>query len=122
MPYLDNTIYDSGLTELTTNGNRLDICSQEPTSYVEATSTYTLGTSTITINSPTDRTAGGREVEVNAVINQPVTSTGTATHYAIIDDSSNTLLATNTLTESQAVTSGNNFSVSPFKIGIPSPV
>ena len=42
MATLSNAVFDSGLSTLTANGTRIDICSTEPTTYTEATSTYTL--------------------------------------------------------------------------------
>lgn len=120
MATLANSVLDDGLSTLTTNGTRIDICSAEPTSYAEATSTYTLGTSTITTGSPADRTSGGREVTVNAVTDASVTGNGTAAFYAITNGS-DTLYATGNLSTSQTVTSGNTFSLGSFTIGIPDP-
>lgn len=120
MATLANAVFDSGLSTLTSNGTRIDICSSEPTSYAEATSTYTLGNDTITIGSPADRTGGGREVTVSAVNNASVTETGAATFYAITNGS-NTLYATGNLNTVQNVTSGNTFSLGSFTIGIPDP-
>ena len=120
MATLANAVFDNGLSTLTTNGTRIDICSTEPTTYVEATTTYTLGNSTITTGSPADRTGGGREVTVGAVSDASVTGTGTAAFYAITDGTAN-LYATGSLTTSQAVTTGNTFSLGSFTIGIPDP-
>jgi hypothetical protein len=120
MASLSNSVFDSGLSTLTTNGSRIDICSTEPTSYAEATSTYTLGNSAITIGSPADRTGGGREVTVGAVADASVSGTGTAAFYAITNGS-NTLYATGSLSSTQSVSSGNTFSLGSFTIGIPDP-
>jgi len=120
MPTLNNSVFDNGLSTLTTNGTRIDVCSSEPTTYAEATSTYTLGNDTITIGSPADRTGGGREVTVSAVNNANVTGTGTAAFYAVTNGS-NTLYATGNLNSVQNVTSGNTFSLGSFTIGIPDP-
>ena len=49
-----------------------------------------------------------------------MTATGTATHYAITNGSSE-LLATGSLAAPQAVTSGNTFTLASFDIGIPAP-
>jgi len=115
-------VFDNGLTVLDTEANRIDITSQEATSYAEATSTYTLGNSTsLSIGAPQDRSGGGREVVVAAITDGSVTGTGTATHYAIVDTSNSRLLATGSLTASQSVTSGNTFTLSSVAIGIPDP-
>jgi len=100
----------------------LDITSQEATSYVDATSTSTLGNSdSLSIAAPSDRSGGGREVVVASIADAPVTGNGTATHYAIVDTANSRLLATGSLTASQVVASGNTFSLGSFTIGIPDP-
>ena len=122
MATLGDRVFDNGLTVLDTEANRLDITSQEATTYAGATSTYTLGNKTTpTIGAPADRSGGGREVTVSAITDGTVTGTGTATHYAITDTSNTRLLATGALTASQGVTSGNTFTLTSFKIGIPDP-
>ena len=122
MATLSNNVFDSGLSYITSNADELHICSAEPTSYAEATSTYTLGNDSITVGSPQDRGAGGREVVVPSVSAGSVTGSGTATHFAVVDTVSSELLATGSLSASVAVTSGNNFALTSFEIGIPDPV
>lgn len=122
MSYLNDRVFDSGLTVLDTEANRLDICSQEPTTYAEATSTYTLGNKTsLSIGAPADRTPSGRKVTVAAITDGTVSGTGTASHWSIVDTGNSRLLATGSLSSSQAVTSGNTFSLAAFDIGIPDP-
>ena len=122
MASLGDRVFDSGLTVLDTEANRLDICSTEPTSYAEATSTYTLGNKTSpTISAPADRTGGGRKVTVSAITDGSVTGTGTAAYYALVDTGNSRLLATGSLSSSQSVTSGNTFTLESFDIGIPDP-
>jgi len=108
---------DSGLSWAVTNGTRLDLCSQEPTTYAGATSTYTLGNETASLGSPSDNSPDGRKVTVAAISGASVTGTGTATHWAITNGSS-VLVATGSLTASQAVTSGNQFNLAAFDIAI----
>jgi len=122
MATLNDRVLDNGLTVLDTEANRIDITSQEATSYAEATSTYTLGNSTsLAISTPGDRSGGGREVTASAITDGTVSGTGTATHFAIVDTSNSRLLATGSLSSSQAVTSGNTFTLASFTIGIPDP-
>lgn len=121
MAFLANAVFDSGLSYITSNGSRIDITSTEATTYAEATSTLTLGNSTsLSVGSPADRSGGGREVTAASITDGSVTGTGTAAFYAITDGSS-VLIATGALTDSQAVTSGNSFTLSAFTIGIPDP-
>ena len=122
MATLADRVFDNGLTVLDTEANRLDICSSEPTTYTAATATYTLGNKTsLSIGAPADRSGGGRDVTVASFTDGSVTGTGTAAYYAITDTTNSRLLATGSLSSSQAVTSGNTFSISSFKIGIPDP-
>ncbi len=122
MATLADRVFDNGLTVLDTEANRLDITSSEATTYTQATSTYTLGNKTsLSIGAPADRTGGGREVTVASFTDGSVTGTGTAAYYAITDTTNSRLLATGSLSSSQSVTSGNTFSISSFKIGIPDP-
>ena len=122
MAYLNDRVLDNGLSVLDTEANRMDICSSEPASYSEATSTYTLGNKTsISIGSPEARSPSGRKVVVAEITGGSVTGTGTAAYWAITDTSNSRLLAAGSLSSSQAVTSGNTFSLATFDIGIPGP-
>ena len=122
MALLDNRVYDNGLTVLDTEANKILITSQEATTYTEANATYALGnSSTLSIAAPSDRSGGGREVVVAAITDGSVSGTGTATHYAIVDTGNTRLLAAGSLSASQAVTSGNTFTLSSVSIGIPDP-
>jgi hypothetical protein len=121
MATLDNRVFDNGLTVLDTEANAIHITSAEATSFANVAS-VTLGNSTsLSIGAPQDRSGGGREVVVAAITDGSVTGTGTATHYAIVDTVNSRLLATGSLTASQAVTSGNTFTLSSVAIGIPDP-
>lgn len=122
MATIADKVLDDGLNTLTNDANRVDITSQEATSYTDATSTSTLGnTTSITISSPADRTGGGRKVTLSAISGGSVTATGTATHYSISDTTNSILLVTGSLTASQSVTSGNTFSLESLDVGIPDP-
>jgi hypothetical protein len=118
MAFLIDNVYDSGLSYVTSNGTRIDICSQEPTTYTQATSTYTLGNkASLTVGSPTNGATDGRKVVVPAITDGSVTATGTASHWALTN-ASNTLIATGSLTSSQSVTSGNTFTLDAIDITI----
>jgi hypothetical protein len=122
MATLNDRVFDNGLTVLDTEANKIVITSQEATTYAEANATYALGDSTsLSIGAPQDRAAGGREVVVAAITDGSITATGTATHYAILDTVNSRLLATGSLSASQAVTSGNTFTLSSTTVGIPDP-
>lgn len=122
MPRIENPVYDAALQVLIDDGNRLDLCSQEPTNYTEATSTYSLGNQTsIIIGTITDGDVSGRKVTVSATSGGNIGTTGTATHYAISDTTGTQLLAAGELTTSQQVVSGNTFTTEEFDIEIPDP-
>ena len=122
MATLNDRVFDSGLSVLDTEANKIVVTSQEATTYTEANATYALGNSTsLSIGAPADRSGGGREVTVAAITDGSITGTGTATHYAIVDTVNSRLLATSTLSASQSVTSGNTFTLASFTIGIPDP-
>lgn len=122
MATLADRVFDNGLTVLDTEANKILITSAEATTYTQANSTYALGNSTsLSIGAPADRGGGGRQVTIAAITDGAVTATGTATHYAIVDTVNSRLLATGSLSASQAVTNGNTFTLTSTTIGIPDP-
>ena len=122
MAYLNDRVFDEGLSVLDLEANAVHVTSSEATDYTEATSTYTLGSSSsLSIAAPSDRAGGGRKVTVSAIADGSITGTGTVTHYALVDTVNSRLLATAALTASQSVTNGNTFTLATFDIGIPDP-
>ena len=126
MVFLDSSVLDNGLAVLSDNADRIDICSQEPATYTEATSTYSLGfkdhgVAGSSFGAPEARSPSGRKVASTAVTDGAVTGAGTATHYGVSDTANSLLVATNSLSAGQAVTSGNSWSMASFDIGLPGP-
>lgn len=120
--FIHDNVMDFGVTYIYSACNRLDICSQQPATYAEATSTYTLGnTTSISVAAPSNRTGSGRSVVVAAINSGSITGTGTGTHWAITRTGSSELVATTTLASNQAVTSGNKFTLDSIEIGFPDP-
>jgi hypothetical protein len=118
MAFMNDEVFDQGLDYADTNGTRMDICSQEPTNYTEATSTYSLGNDTVNTGATANASSGtGREVEVPAITAGSVTGTGTAADWALTNGAS-ILIAAGDLAASQAVTSGNTFSLGATKLFI----
>jgi hypothetical protein len=115
MAFLNDEVFDQGLDWVVANGTRLEICSQEPATYAEATSTYTLGNATVSTGVTQDNSTNGRKVVVPAVSGMSVTGTETATHWAL-SNGSNTLVAAGSLSASQSVTSGNTIDTAAFDI------
>lgn len=118
--FIADIVRDSGLSYITSNGSRMDICSQEPANYTEATSTYTLGNKTsLTAGSPQDGAVDGRRVIIPAITDGAVTATNDATHFAYSKTSATAaLLVTNSLTSPQAVTSGNTWTLDAVSVTI----
>ena len=120
MAYLDNEVYDNGLSALAGTNRVLHICGTEPTTYAQATSTYTLGNKTSpTVGSPANRSGGGREVTISAITDGTVTGTGTAGFWALVDTGNTRLLAVEALSATQAVTEDNTFTLTAITVGIP---
>lgn len=116
MPYINDEVFDQGLDYADTNGTRLDICyTQEPTTYTEATSTYTCGNDTVNIGAPAAGAPSGRGVTIPAITAGSVTATQTAGWWALTNGSS-ILVAAGPLSATQAVTSGNTFTLDAITI------
>jgi hypothetical protein len=115
-----DSVIDNGLASLKSAARYIYICSAEPQNYTEASSTYKLGTKDLGAGNvfPGAIAAGtnGRKVTTAAVSDGAVESNGTAAYWAITDAS--VLLANGALSASQAVTSGNTFSLAAFDITI----
>ncbi len=122
MASLSNNDFDNGLNHIDTTAENLYILSADPGLTWDNIASYALGVKASPgVSAPADRTAGGREITISAITDGSVTATGTATHYAITDDSATEILASAALSSSQGVTSGNTFTLTEFTIGIPDP-
>jgi hypothetical protein len=119
MPFLDDSILDGALNVIANaTSTELHITSQEATTRTEAATTYSLGSkSAPTLTGPANGDTSGRKITIDAIGDGSVSGSGTATHWALIDGS--TLLATGALSASQAVTSGNTFTLTAIDIEIP---
>lgn len=126
MPFLNDRVLDAALAILDNEADRIDICTAEPATFTEATSTLSKGNKDhgaagSAFGAPADRTPTGRKVASVPVTDGAVTGSGTATHWAVTDFGSSRLLAASSLAASQVVTSGNAWSLPSFDIGIPDP-
>lgn len=122
MASLHNDVFDNGLSAIDTYTEQLYICSADPLLTWSNIASYKLGNkATPAIAAPSDRGAGGREIVVSAITDGSVTADGTASHYALTDDSETKILASGALDSSQAVSNGNVFTMTEFAIGIPDP-
>jgi len=122
MAALHNDVFDNGLSVLNTYTETLHILSADPGLTWANIASYTLGNkASPTVSTPADRAAGGREATISAISDGTVSGTGNAAYWALTDDSESKILATGDLASSESVSSGNQFTLTEFKIGIPDP-
>ena len=116
MAYINDTVFDTGLALITTNGDTLNICSAEPANFA-GIAAVNLGNDTVTVSAAGDGTPSGRKVTVPAITAGSVTADGTAAFWALSDGTS-TLYASGPLTATQGVTNGNTFTLDAIDITI----
>lgn len=118
--HVNDSVIDSGLASLKSAARYMYICSTEPTDFTSASSTYALGSKDATaggiIPAAIAAATGGRKVTTLAITDGTVSGTGTAGFWAITDATN--MLAEGALSATQAVTSGNTFSLAAFDITI----
>lgn len=100
----------------------IHICSAEPAvGALSTTTAVTLGNKSFgaggCFGTVGNATPNGRKVSSTAITDGSVTGTGTATHWAAVDGTRT--LATGALSASQAVTSGNTFTLASFDVRFP---
>ena len=120
MAFIADAVFDNGLTYLSTRGDNLYILTTNPASYAQLT-TFALGTKAPTLSTAQDGASSGRRVIVATITDGSVTATGTAAYWAVARDAASELLAWQTLSSAQAVTSGNSFSLGAISITVPDP-
>lgn len=120
MAYLNNDIFDNGLTELSTATSvemhvisEADLPSDRAAVLAASLASHSLIGGDIT--APADVTVGdGREVTISSIEDMIVDSTGQAERWALIDGTR--LLATDTFNNPQQVQEGNSINLTSFKI------
>jgi hypothetical protein len=123
MSFLNDVVLDEGLSVLTTQVNRMDLCTSLPATYVEATTTYSAATKTNhSVGAPTARTPDGRKVVVAAVTDGVVNTNTTVGFWALVDTTTDTLLAADALPEPVVLSDSFPWTSNAFDIGIPGPV
>lgn len=112
---------DASLQVFTDDVDEIHITSQEPTTFTEATSTFTLGNKTgPTVGPPGDALPDGRKVTVGSFSDGNVTATGNVTHYALVDTVNSVLLGVGAVAAAPvAVSVGNNWSFDAFDVRLP---
>jgi hypothetical protein len=119
---LDNSLIDGSLNVLKTGATQMCLCSAQPTTYAQATSTYMLailtGLTSASFTGPANGDVSGRKITKNAETGIPVTNSGTVLYVAFCSGS--VLLLVDTVT-SQVVTAGNTLNTPAFKWEITNP-
>ena len=126
--YIHPDIFDDGLDaglKGIADATNVDLhinYTQQPTTYAEATSTYTCGDKQdITITGPSAGDASGRKVTISAITDGDVTASQTAGWFSLVDTNTSRLLVAQALSGTQAVTNGNVFTLTAFDVEIPDP-
>lgn len=120
--YINPNLLDLVFNDIRTNANKMVVCSQQPTDFTSANATYAL---TSIAMASTDYTlangdTSGRKITVAAKSAVPVTTSGTATHVALVD-TVNSILKFVTTTTSTAVAAGGTVDIGSFKDEIQAP-
>lgn len=111
--YLPDAVIDGMLNYLQLRITGISVCSTQPTTYAEATSTYKLADKnglTSTYLTLGNGDTSGRKVTMAANSAIAIDTTGTAAHVAWWGSSGSTLLLVTTCT-TQALTTGNTVNI-----------
>ena len=114
----NDSMLDAALSYISTNLAEMVVCSAQPTTYAEATSTYALADVAVTsanVTGPANGSVSGRKITIDEQTGVTVDATGTATHVALV--SADTLLYVDTCT-SQSLTSGTTITIPAWDIEI----
>jgi hypothetical protein len=115
--FVTDSALDAGLDYVADNADKIVVCSQEPTTYTQAATTYFLGG--VAIDS-TDFTKANGDVSGRKITlaqqTGTVTNTGTASHWAVIDDTDTELVATGALSASQGLTADNPLQINAVDV------
>lgn len=98
MPLVTDNAYDAGLNYILSKADRMYMCSAEPTTFLEAQSTFRLGVKTNpSLTGPLDGDVDGRRIEIDNFSDGVWEVTGDGTHYALVDEAGGELLVVEAL-------------------------
>jgi hypothetical protein len=98
------TTLDLALADIRTNTDRIYLCSQAPTTFAQASSTYALGyRASPTINVPEAGTGETRKITIAAITDGVVGTAGAATHYALVNQAGSALIVVRPLAASKTL-------------------
>jgi len=120
---LGDRVLDAGLIKLDSEANRIYLCTDLPTSYTDATSTFALGFKDLgtgnVFGAPAADPTPGRAVVSVPFSGGSISTSGTATHWAAVDSAGSQLLAAGTLAGAVAVLAGQTFALPAITVGLP---
>ena len=121
--YITPNAFDASLNYIKNNVENLYVCSAEPTTFLEASSTYRLGVKALpAILAPADYTVvetgeTGRQITVSAITDGVLESaSGTVAYIALTDDSNNELLYVKPVNIAQLISGQTVFTLQSFNI------
>lgn len=117
--WANDALMDAGLAYVTAC-DLMVVCSQQPATYLEATSTYALADVAPTFTGPANGTVSGRRITVDAKTGVAVDSAGTGTHVALVRTTDSTLRYVTT-SPSQALAGGGTVDIGAWDIEIRDP-
>ena len=120
--YMNPALLDLPLADIKANANKMVVCSQQPATFAEANATYALGSVAMASADYTlaNGDTSGRKITVAAKAAVPVTTSGTATHIALVD-TTNSILKFVTTTPSTAVAASGTVDIGTWKDEIQAP-
>jgi hypothetical protein len=124
MAYFNDNTLDNGLAALKSAATHVYIDSADSATYTAASSTNALGNKNFGAGAvyPGAIAAGapsGRKITSAAITDGSVTGTGTASHNSVVTSGSTRLELSQALSASQAVTSGNQFTLTAQDVRLP---
>ena len=127
MTFIGDHVLDNGLAALKSLASHVYInTTPEPTPFSAASSGATslgsknFGAGAVFPGALAAATPNGRKATSAAITDGVVGTDGTAATFSVTDNANSRLLATGTLTASQAVTSANPFTLTLFEVRFPS--
>jgi len=115
---ISDNVLDAALDYIDDNVDIMYVCSNEPTTFVEASATYKLGyKSTPTIGVPEAGTTG-RKVVVSAVTDGVIDGTGTVNYIALADSVAEELIYVLAVDNPRLIDAESVFTTTAFDIEV----
>ena len=112
----------NGLEHVKNNADGYYACSQQPTTYTEATSTYALATTNVSsVDFTWSSAASGEQLTCASKSGISINDDGGLTHVALVDSANSKLLIANT-TSSQQLYAGNQLNLPSWNMTSKDPV